>query len=192
MVRGFKTKAERMAVEIRRELNLGVKDRLPAERLAGHLKLTLLSPHSIPELDQTSIERLASNDCGFSAIHLFMCDRHFVIGNPSHAPTRKESDLMHEMAHIICKHRSTGVRLVNDSLPVLEYDEEQEEQAKFLGGCLQIPKDGLVKHLFSGKTKDEIADHYGASVPMVNYRLFASGAGSIHRRSLSKLPAYRA
>lgn len=183
MVKGFKPEAESIAIAVRKELKVSVKDCLPADQLADHLRIRLLTPRDIPDLDAKSVGLLGANDGGFSAVHLKMCDRHFVVVNHGHAPTRRESDIMHELAHVIRRHRPSGVRMVDDHLQVVEYDEEQEKEAEFLGGCLQIPKDGLVQYLFAGHSRDWIAEHYVASRKMVDYRVFATGAEVIVKRT---------
>lgn len=186
MVRGFKARAERIAVDVRKQLALTPEDPLPADTLAKLLNVRLLHPKDIPGVDQVLLRSLSDSRNGFSAIHFRCFEKRFVVTNPSHQPARAESNVMHELAHVLCEHCGSGLVDFPPLGLMLKYDEEQEEQAKFLGGCLQIPKDGLLKHLFAGREPQEIADHYGASSPMVKYRLFASGAGVIFKRAMAR------
>ena len=56
------------------------------------------------------------------------------------------------------------------------YDKIHENEASWLGGCLQIPFDGLVSALLKNKTHDQIALQFLASLEMVKYRINKSGA----------------
>ena len=80
---------------------------------------------------------------------------------------------MHEIAHIICEH-PTANSGINGSLR--SYDEEQEEEARYMGGCLQITRAGLLWALRRRMTKEQIAKHFLASVDLVRYRQNVTGA----------------
>ncbi|MGH7468019.1 MAG: ImmA/IrrE family metallo-endopeptidase [Longimicrobiales bacterium] len=97
-----------------------------------------------------------------------------IIHNTSHAPTRRESDVMHEIAHVLCEHRSRGV-VIQFGIPCRTYDQDQEEEAGWLGACLQIPREGLVKTLREGLTDEEVAIRYGSSVSLARYRRNVTG-----------------
>jgi Zn-dependent peptidase ImmA (M78 family) len=47
---------------------------------------------------------------------------------------------------------------------------KHEEEAVYLGGCLQIPKRGLLWAIQKKMSAEEIAHHFGASTDMVLYR----------------------
>jgi len=84
---------------------------------------------------------------------------------------------MHELSHIILEHQpSIDEDLKSLGLLLRNYDEIHENEANWLGGCLQIPFDGLVTALLKGKSNEEIALQYGASIDMVKFRANKSGA----------------
>ena len=80
---------------------------------------------------------------------------------------------MHEIAHIICKHAAPNSG-INGFLR--SYDEAQEEEARYMGGCLQIPREGLLWALRRRMTKEQIAKHFLSSVDLVRYRQNVTGA----------------
>ncbi len=84
---------------------------------------------------------------------------------------------MHEIAHILCKHEPS-VPLKSNGLNLLlrDHNPEHEAEAEWLGGCLQLPREGLIWALKQGMSSEEIAENYGASLPMTNYRIGKSGA----------------
>src|SRR5215211_6946139 len=107
MQRGFKTKAEQIACELRVRLGLPAHSPLPAKKLIAHLEVLVMQPGEIPGLRPELIHEMQNGSSDqWSAITFYdALGKPFIIHNPRHAPTRQESDLMHEAAHIICKHR---------------------------------------------------------------------------------------
>ena len=100
-----------------------------------------------------------------------------VIHNPTHSPARQEADIMHEVAHVMCGHDPAEFVFL-PGLPVLlrTYRKEDEEEAAWLGGCLQIPRMGLLWALTQGMIQNEqIAAHFVASVAMVRFRRNMTG-----------------
>ena len=101
---------------------------------------------------------------------------HFIICNNSHAPTRRESDLMHELAHFICQHEASSIDIHPAlGLPLRKHNQEQEDEAECLGASLQLPAKALERALSQGMGLDEIAKHYTASPSMTKFRLNMSG-----------------
>lgn len=178
MKRGFKTWAEDVSLRYRRALGLGSEDALPARTLAQHIaqqlhsRIVVATPADVPGIQNHVVASLGMNS-GFSAAVVPVDHTLLVIHNPTHSSARQESDLMHEIAHLICQHPPDRIVM---PLMMRTHTEEQEEEAKFLGGCLQVPRSGLMHHLRKGRTIPEIADIYGASRDLVTYRVRITGA----------------
>lgn len=87
---------------------------------------------------------------------------------------------MHELAHLILKHRPSHIVEVGQ-LPfaLRTYDPEQEEEATWLGGCLQIPRSALVWAVKRNMSEQKIADHFGSSVELAKYRLQVTGVSKL-------------
>lgn len=84
---------------------------------------------------------------------------------------------MHEIAHILCEHEPS-VPLEQNGINLLlrDHNSEHEEEAEWLGGCLQLPREGLIWALKQGMSSKDIAENYRASLTMTNYRIGKSGA----------------
>src|SRR5437016_2907893 len=103
MQRGFKTWAEKQAIEQRRHLGLNGNMPLPASQLAAYHDIAIISPEQIRGMSREHLECLLQRDrSSWSAITVIVNAATIIIHNTGHARTRQESNLMHEMAHIIC------------------------------------------------------------------------------------------
>ncbi len=176
MQHGFKTKAERIACEFRTRLGLTLFSPLPAKRLLAHLEVWVFQPEEIPGLRPEVVhEMLNGSSQHWSAVTIHdLQGRPFIIHNPDHAPTRQESDLMHEAAHIICKHPPGKIVKVGE-LNFRSYDEQHEDEAKWLGGCLQIPRRALLWAIGRRMTTEQMGEHFCASEAIVRYRRNITG-----------------
>ena len=185
--RGFKANAERTALEIRKKLELEGHDPLCGFKLAEHLEIAVFPPTEFFPTD-TNIDALVgtkSKDQGWSALTMLTGNNNkIIIHNHLHAPTRQQSNLMHELAHVICDHKHPETNR-NIALPFFmrDYDKQQEEEANYLGSTLQITRDGLIWALKKRMELNEIAEHYNASAAMVTLRINATGV----KRQLSYL-----
>ncbi|MFT3885498.1 MAG: ImmA/IrrE family metallo-endopeptidase [Flavobacteriales bacterium] len=183
--RGFKAEAERIAMRYREELCLSKFAPLDAFRLAAHLEVVVI-PVSALDLSQECLGYLHGTTlkkAQWFAITMIGEDgSKRVIHNDSVAPTRQQSDIMHELSHIICKHEHEGEDY-SFGFPVRKYNAGHEAQAECLGATLQLPKPALLWQTKDGHTLEEIAEYYTASPAMVRRRLGESG--------VSRIRAYR-
>jgi Zn-dependent peptidase ImmA (M78 family) len=173
--RGFKAHAERLAKKYREELNIHACGVLCAFKLAEYLKVPVFKASQFLTLPD-EIERL-SNNCEWSALTMPNFEgTNIILHNPFHSFARQQSDLMHELAHIICEHEHAAT-LHDKPLPfgMREYDTEKEEEAKCLGSTLQLATPCLLWAIKRNMTNEEIAEHFTASVVMVNYRMNTTG-----------------
>lgn len=177
MRRGFKTWAENEAVRLRQKLGMRASERLPARTLAADLGVIIQDPKQIPGMTPQLLAVLLREDSGWSAVTLPAVEPVIVIYNPSHSLPRQESDLMHEMAHLLCNHECGSVTLIG-SLPCRTFDPSQEEEAAWLGACLQIPREGLLWCLRNGWDTAAIAEHLGASLKQAQHRRNRTGVDS--------------
>jgi Zn-dependent peptidase ImmA (M78 family) len=83
---------------------------------------------------------------------------------------------MHELAHVICGHK-VSEEIVKTGLTgfLRNHDEQQENEAEWLGSCLQLPRTALIWALKEKMTNIDIADHFNASEEMVKYRINITG-----------------
>lgn len=174
--RNMRRWCENEGIRWRKELKMYAYDPLPARSLAQHLKIRVISPVEIPEIDESLLQCLLAEDAGWSALTLPIGEgKHLIIYNPTHAATRYESNVMHELAHLLLGHQPIRFHQLSGGLLVREYRVPDEDAAAYLGGCLQISSRGLDWAFQRGMTLQEIAEHFGASVQMVRYRCNMTG-----------------
>jgi Zn-dependent peptidase ImmA (M78 family) len=146
--RGFKSSAERTAGNFRTALGLDQTDPLCAFKLSEHLGISIFAPadFSLSASDLNNIQGTRGIDSGWSALTMECgSGNKIIIHNVNHSPARQQSDIMHELAHIICKHEQS-IPKNQTSLPLSmrEYDVEQELEANTLGSTLQLPRTALI------------------------------------------------
>jgi Zn-dependent peptidase ImmA (M78 family) len=170
--RGFKSWCERVAVTQRRELNLQPTDSLNARRLATHLDVVVWTANQVPGLDAQYLKVLIKDDPdSWSAVTLCTGSRDLIIVNPVHSEGRLASDIMHELAHIILGHEPARVEVSKDGFLILStYNKDQEEEAKWLSGCLLLPREALLLIRRRGLSAETAAAIFGVSVPMLSFR----------------------
>jgi IrrE N-terminal-like domain len=173
--RGFKAEAERLASRLRREMGIASDTRLDVDKLARHLGIILQSADQLVPLAE--LERLDQLQprC-FSAATFHLPDGSIVaVTNPLNDSTaRRDSDLAHELAHIILKHTPAQVDRLGD-LTFFDCDPEQEEEANWLAGCLLLPRPLLLRAARQGLTPEQVAEINAVSVEMARFRLNTSG-----------------
>ena len=170
--RGFKSWCERVALIQRDGLNLRPTDPLDARRLATHLGVIVWTANEVPGLDAKYLRVLIKEDPdSWSAVTLCTGSKDLIIVNPVHSEGRLASDIMHELAHIILGHEPARVEVSKNGLLILStYDKKQEEEAKWLSGCLLLPREALLLIRRSGLSPEVAGAEYGVSVPMLTFR----------------------
>jgi IrrE N-terminal-like domain len=188
MRRGFKTWAEQQAIEQRRHLGLKADAPLSAVRLASYLGITVVDPGQVPGMSPEHLECLLQRDrSSWSAITVQVNTCTMIIHNTGHALTRQESNLMHEIAHIICKHTPMElVRIGGLSFLLREYNADQEEEASWLGACLQLPRSALWSAVKRRMTMAEMVQYFLASEDLVRFRRQMTGVDRQFSRLLTR------
>lgn len=174
MRRGFKSHAERLAVETRTRLECRADESISLAQLATDLEIALIPADNLVPRDRLeALQRI--QDDAFSAATFRLADgRRVVVYNPLHSPGRTRSNLAHELAHIILQHTVRTIEQVG-GLTFLTCDIEQEEEADWLAGCLLLPRELLFREARKGKTSVDIARIHETSEAMAKFRLNASG-----------------
>ena len=180
--RGFKSEAERIAKQVRAELELNGSQSVTPETLANLLGIEvragdeLIPRERFVELDQ--IQRGAFSACTLRPSN----GRIVVVYNPLSSPSRRTSDLAHELAHILLDHKLSQIERLGD-ITFLSCDQTQEEEAAWLSGCLLLPRPLLLAEVRKGLRAKEIAYKYDVSEKMATYRLNVTGVIRQHQAS---------
>lgn len=128
----------------------------------------------LTEIDASSWSALTLQEGGVFAIVI----------NPAHAKVRQRNDLAHELSHILLRHVPARVDVAPSKLLLLsDYSDEQEQEADWQGAALLLPRDALVSLRTRQKTTAEIADHFGVSTALCEWRLRMTGVDVQMRRS---------
>jgi Zn-dependent peptidase ImmA (M78 family) len=174
---GFKARAEKLAAAARAMVGLPEDSPLPARKLAKAMGAIVVGPRDIPAIPETLARQMLFDFAkNWSGITLPVDGQTIIILNTTHIPARQESDIMHELAHILCEHKPARIDPPG-KLPWASrsFDPEQEAQAAWLGGCLQITKAGVYSSIAQSLDNLQIAERYGASPEMVRFRRNMSG-----------------
>src|SRR5438093_1618957 len=111
MRRGFKAEAERLAEKIRNDMQLRPSDPLDALHLARHVGADVRCADEL-----TSLEKLQTLDelqpgC-FSACTFTVGDHHVIVYSPLSSVGRRQSDIAHEVAHLVLQHSMKSVQKI--------------------------------------------------------------------------------
>lgn len=174
MRRGFKAEAERRARHLGELLGCRDGEPVPLDSLAAYLDVEVLPADEI--VDRRRIQELHElQPDAFSAATLKLSNgKRVIVFNPLHPKGRTNSNVAHELAHLVLGHVVRNIATVGN-FKFLTCDAEQEEEADWLAGCLLLPRPVLYAAVKRGWGPAEIATKYGTSEPMARFRLNASG-----------------
>ena len=172
--RGFKSESERIAERVRAEAHLSTGAQVSPEALAEHLDVELLAGDALVPLSRFEELRELQDDA-FSACTFPPIDgRTVVVYNPLSSIGRRNSDVAHELAHILLGHELSRVETIGEST-FLSCDRQQEEEAGWLAGCLLLPRELLLQEVRRGRSAAAIADKYDVSEDMAVFRVKVTG-----------------
>lgn len=173
--RRFKTSAERIAEETREEMGLLPVKRLDPLDLAEFLGIPVVKLselRGIAGAEEAVGLLMGSASDELSAFTIFEGTRRIIFHNDSHHPHRIASNLAHELGHCLLEHEPAPA-LVNGHCR--HWDPRIEEEASWLGAALLIPRTGALTLAKRGMKAPQIAERYGTSVQLCEWRLRATG-----------------
>jgi IrrE N-terminal-like domain len=182
--RGFKSWCEETALNVRTHQGLVPTAPLSPFVLAQELHVEVIEPSALTELREDVRRRLLGehSDC-WSAITI-PGTRHLIVYNPRHSAARQNSDLMHELAHILLGHKPTMMFMdPQNDLALRTHDQTQEEEANWLAGSLLLPREVLLHIKRRGLDDSASCREYGVSEKMLTYRMNVSGVNLQVRRT---------
>ena len=171
--RGFKAEAERIAKRLRADADLGISEPLDLRALAKSLDVRVVSAKTLVPIERLqeieNIQAYALSACTFE-----INERPVIVYNPIRSRPRRRSDIAHELAHIILEHDLTEIQYL-DGVPFRTCRPDEEQQATTLGGSLLVPRPALLKEARRGTTVDQIAEKYGVTKQMAQFRWNSTG-----------------
>jgi len=183
--RGFKSWCDQTAEAVRRQRGVQPWEPLRARTLAEDLKAVVITPWDLPTLSPDVRDRLLSVHSDVWSAITISSNPPLIVYNPEHSPGRQNSDLMHEVAHLLLEHVASKVYIDPKSKLILRnYDREQEEQANWLAGCLLLPRAALLKIKQCRWSNEEVCEKYLVSLKMLTFKMNTSGVNiQLARRS---------
>ena len=179
--RGFKSECERIAERVRAEAHLATGVQVCPEALAEHLDVELLAGDALVPLSRFEELRELQADA-FSACTFPPIDgRTVVVYNPLSSIGRRNSDVAHELAHILLGHELSRVETIG-AITFLSCDPQQEEEAGWLAGCLLLPRELVLREVRRGRSDAAIAKEYDVSEDMATFRINVTGVRRQARR----------
>jgi len=184
--RGFKTECERTAAMVRRQQGLALDAPLDPRLLAESLGAEVISPDQLPTLSSKTCEMLLGIYADEWSAVTFPSDPPLIVYNPTHSVARQNSDLMHEVAHLLLKHMPTMVFIhPKTQLAIRTFDAAQEDEANWLSGCMLLPREALLRIKRLRWSDDESCGEYAVSAEMLRYRMNVSGVNVQYNRTTS-------
>lgn len=175
--RGFKSQCERRSVEFRKELDLLSVDPLSADSLAKRLNVTVWSTADVAGIPTEHLSVLNDeSDDSWSALTMRLGLSNLVLYKPVSSAGRRNSVIMHELAHIILGHELASACILEDgSLVPGNFDQDQENEADWLAGTLLLPRPSLMS-IRKRRLDDQTAcDRYVVSPEMLHWRIRMTG-----------------
>ncbi len=172
--RGFKARANDIALGLRKQAGLSKTAPLDPRDVLDRLFVQVVPLSNYLDSCARSAATFLSSSVDFSAMLLRVGqNRRIILHDDSHSKRRQNSDLAHELAHILLVHPGEVVCAENLAR---KPDSLIEAEAAYLGGCILLPNEAAYRLAVQGVDVSKAAIRYGVSENMIAYRLRMSGA----------------
>lgn len=170
--RGFKTEANDLSRDLRRELGLEAHNPLCPWSLADHLAVRLFTLTNLAALTDLSY-LMGKGKADFSAVVLFEGPSAFIVYNDRHAQGRQASNIAHELAHILLGHPPGAVIQAGGTRG---FEPEHEDEANWLGPALLVSEEAALHVVRQGWSVPEAAALYSVSPDVMRMRINVTAA----------------
>lgn len=171
--RGFKAAAERTAKEVRSELGLAEHEPVDIQAVAERRGVRVVSATEL--VDEERLEEIESIQAyAFSACTFQVKDRHVIVFNPLRSRERTNSDIAHELSHLLLEHELGEVQYLR-GVPFRTCRADEEERATALGGTILLPRPLLIREARRGSNIEAIALAYSVTEEMARFRWNTTG-----------------
>ncbi len=165
-----------MSSQARQDLGLAPTAPLDPWVYSSHIGVVVLDFSEI-QLTAACKQRLLLTDSeSWSGMTLREDGVTAIIVNPSHSRGRQCSTLAHELSHVILKHVPAQVEVSSTGMLLLsDYSDEAEAEADWLAAAMLLPRDVLMDRRRRGDTISAIADAFGTSDQLCEWRVRMTG-----------------
>ena len=171
--RGFKTEANDLSNEIRSELGLNPLDPFDPRELAAYLDIPIIGLTSFVSSKPIVSHLLVVEPEVFSAVTVFRGTRRTIVHNDAHSPGRQNSNLAHELSHALLLHPPTPFL---DDIGCRNWDQDIEDEAAWLGSTLLLTEAATIAIAKGQWNLSSASTFFNVSMPMVRFRMNATGA----------------
>lgn len=171
--RGFKAESERRAGELWKDMGLEPSDAMDAIDLAKHVGCVVRCADELVDISKLKELKRIQDDAFFACTFELADSRRAIVYSPL-SPERINSDVAHEVAHVLLQHRLTRLTRI-EGVAFQSCDTDQEEEANWLAGCLLLPRVALTHDLSKRMAIQTIARNRVLSEAMVRYRINVTG-----------------
>jgi hypothetical protein len=174
---------EEQAALIRHRAGIGPLDRLDPRHAAEALALIIMDANAIENL--TAEERAwieATTPKMWSGMGAPLADgRLFVLLHPFQTPERAAITIMEEASHVHYGHRPERLTLQPTGMERREYDKCIEEEAYWTAAAALLPSVAVARAVWRRRPANEVAQFYGTSIELVEFRIKTLGLWSEYR-----------
>ena len=172
--RGFKTESERRAGDLWEAMGLRPSDAMDGIGLAKYLGCIVRCADELVDIAKLKELQRIQDNAFFACTFELSNNRRAIVYSPL-SPERINSDVAHEVAHVLLDHRLTRLTRIL-GVAFQSCDTTQEEEANWLAGCLLLPRVALMHDLKKRMSVKRIATSRVLSEQMVHYRINVTGA----------------
>lgn len=184
-----KSEMEEMAENLRSELNLPQSEQLDALNIQV-FGVDVFVPSEIEGLGKQCLSHLLGsgrNEWSAMSVPLDSYDARWVIlRNDRHNIERQRVTYLEECWHILLGHKLTRIAKVADAYG-RTYDSSEEHDAFYLAAATLLPRQAVAQAIKEQRPVKSIADQYGVSTELVEYRIKRLGLWKMHRGISVKL-----
>lgn len=187
---------ESKAMGLRRIAGVGPDENLNPWKLASNMKLSVIDAVTVlNKLNECERDCLLRGDPFSWSGGVYskpLPDGTLIcILNPTHKRRRNKVTLMEEIAHCYLGHKPSSLRPVESGLEVREYDKGQELEAYGVGAAALLPWTMFFRLVNSGRTMEQLADHYDVTEKLIAYRIKITGCYRTYQARQGSSPARR-
>jgi uncharacterized protein DUF955 len=179
---------EKIALKIREFAGVALDEPLDPWALAPYLKLRVVSIEEIRGLSPESRQVLLGDTSkGWSggASRPLPDGTRLVFLNPNHSRERQAATLMEEISHVILGHSPSRIQTEAftsaQRVRFRDFNEAQEEVAYAVGAASLVPYFSLRLAVEANMGSETVAQRFGVSKELVDYRLKVCRLWSAHR-----------
>jgi Zn-dependent peptidase ImmA (M78 family) len=172
--RGFKTEANQLSKDIRRELGLSPESPLNPWKLADYLGIPIWTMSEMRSLAPNAVNYFTlRNTSEFSATTVFYGNTRTIVHNDAHSHGRQSNNICHEISHGLLLHPPQPAL---DAGGCRNWNSDFEEEANFLSAALLVSEEAALYIVSNNISVADAAIRYGASEQVINWRLRITAA----------------